>query len=268
MPDALKHLQSGDDLAGQSQERIGQDDFAAASEPAAEAARELHQAADALRAGGNQAAKNQLADALLQLSAAANNVRRAPQAKTDADAAAELKKTEDAVSEAAKQLAAEAQRQQENGATNAAARLADMAKYSARRRAETNAGAGASVAARRGAERGAREEIGRTRRARRAAAQSGADVTAGPGAAGGPVATRTGEPEQSGVASRQSRRASIRQSGPEQPIRHRVRQARRRTGSSARTGNEPSRHAARGGRAIVGRVAGWRHGRRAPRRPR
>ena len=126
--DALKHLQSSDQLAGKSQERIDQNDFAAASEPAAEAARELHQTAAALRAGGNQAAKNKLADALLQLSAAAGDVRRAPQARTDADAAAELKKTEDAVREAAKQLAAEAQRQQENGATNAAARLGDMAK--------------------------------------------------------------------------------------------------------------------------------------------
>ena len=128
MADALKHLQSGDELAGTSQERIDQHDFAAASEPAAEAARELRQAADALRAGGNQAAKDKLADALLQLSAAAGDVRRAPQARTDADAAAELKKTEDAVREAAKQLDAEAQRQQENGATNAAARLGDMAK--------------------------------------------------------------------------------------------------------------------------------------------
>jgi hypothetical protein len=128
MADALKHLQSSDGLAGKSQERIDQNDFAAASEPAAEAARELHQTAAALRAGGNQAAKNKLADALLQLSAAAGNVRRAPQARTDADAAAELKKTGDAVREAAKQLAAEAQRQQENGATNAAARLGDMAK--------------------------------------------------------------------------------------------------------------------------------------------
>jgi hypothetical protein len=126
--EALKHLQSGDDFAGKSQEQIGQNDFAAASEPAAEAARELHQTAAALRAGGNQAAKNKLADALLQLSAAAGNTRRAPQAKTDADAAAELKKTEAAVNEAAKQLAAEAQRQQENGATNAAARLGEMAK--------------------------------------------------------------------------------------------------------------------------------------------
>ena len=128
MADALKHLQSGDDLAGKSQEHIDQNDFAAASEPAAEAARELHQTAEALRAGGNQAAKNRLADALLQLSAAAGNVRRAPQAKTDAEAAAELKKTEAAISEAAKQLAVEAQRQQENGVTNAAARLDDMAK--------------------------------------------------------------------------------------------------------------------------------------------
>lgn len=126
--DALKHLQSSDEFAGKSQERINQNDFAAATEPAAEAARELHQTAAALRAGGNQAARNQLADALLQLSAAAGNVRRAPQAKTDADAAAELKKIEDTVREAAKQLAAEAQRQQENGATNAAARLGDMAK--------------------------------------------------------------------------------------------------------------------------------------------
>jgi hypothetical protein len=128
MADALKHLQSGDDLAGKSQEQINQNDFAAASEPAAEAARELRQTAAALRAGGNQTAKNKLADALLQLSAAAGNTRRAPQAKSDADAAAELKKTEEAINEAAKQLAAEAQRQQENGTTNAAARLGEMAK--------------------------------------------------------------------------------------------------------------------------------------------
>jgi len=123
---ALKHLQSGDTFAGQAQARIDQTDFAAASEPAGEAARELQQTAAALRAGGNQAAKNQLADALLRLSAAAGNVRRAPQAKSDADAAAELKKTEAAVREAAAQLAAEARRQQENGATNAAARLDDL----------------------------------------------------------------------------------------------------------------------------------------------
>ena len=126
--DALKHLQSGDAFAGQSQERIDQNDFAAASEPAGDAARELQQTAAALRAGGNQAAKNQLADALLRLSAAAGTVRRAPEARTDADAAAELKKTEAVVREAAEQLAAEARRQQENGATNAAARLDDLAK--------------------------------------------------------------------------------------------------------------------------------------------
>ena len=126
--DALKHLQSSDDLAGKSQERINQNDMPAASEPAAEAARELSLTAAALRAGGDQTAKNKLADALLQLSAAAGNVRRAPQARTDADAAADLKKTEDAIREAAQQLAAEAQRQQENGVTNAAARLGEMAK--------------------------------------------------------------------------------------------------------------------------------------------
>lgn len=126
--DALKHLQSGDGFAGQSQERIDRNAFAAASEPAAEAARELRQTAEALRAGDNQAAKNKLADALLQLSAAAGNARRAPQAKTDADASAELKKAEDAINEAAKQLIAEAQRQQENGSTNSAARLGEMAK--------------------------------------------------------------------------------------------------------------------------------------------
>ncbi len=127
-PDALKHLQSGDDFAGQSQERIGENDFAAASEPAAEAARELRQASEALRSSGNRMAKDRLADALLQLSAAAGNARRAPQAKTDADAAAELKQIEGAIAQAANQLAAEAQRQQENGATNAFERLADMAR--------------------------------------------------------------------------------------------------------------------------------------------
>lgn len=128
MADALKHLQSSEDLAGKSQERLNQSDFTAASEPAAEAARELRQTAAALRAGGGQAAKNKLADALLQLSAAASNARRAPQSKTDAEAAAELQKTGEAINEAAKQLAAEAQRQQDNGATNAAARLGEMAK--------------------------------------------------------------------------------------------------------------------------------------------
>ncbi|HEX9046539.1 MAG TPA: hypothetical protein VF988_05885 [Verrucomicrobiae bacterium] len=129
--EALKHLQAGDALAGKAEEQIQQNDLAAASEPAAEAARELHQTAEALRAGDNQAAKNKLADALLRLAAAAGNVRRAPQAKTDAAAAAELKKTEDAINEAAKQLAAEAQRQQENGATNAATRLDELAKLMA-----------------------------------------------------------------------------------------------------------------------------------------
>jgi len=128
LPDALKHLEASDNLAGKSQDRIDQKDFTAASEPAAEAARELRQTAAALRAGGNQAAKNQLADALLQLSAAAGNVRRASQAKSDAEALEELKKAEDAVREAAKQLAAEAGRQGTSGATNAAGRLDAMAK--------------------------------------------------------------------------------------------------------------------------------------------
>jgi hypothetical protein len=126
-PEALAHLQSSDGLAGQSLEQIDKSDFAAASEPAAAAARELHQTAEALRAGGDQAARNQLADALLKLSAAAGDVRRAAQAPTDAEAAAELKKAEAAVHEAEAQLAAEARRQQENGVTNAAARLEEMA---------------------------------------------------------------------------------------------------------------------------------------------
>ena len=126
--DALKHLHSGDDFAGKSQAWIDQNAFAAASEPAAEAARELNLTASALRAGGDQAAKNSLADALLQLAAAAGNVRRAPQAKTDAEAAAQLKKAEEAIRDAARQLASEAQRQQENGSANAAERLGQMSK--------------------------------------------------------------------------------------------------------------------------------------------
>ena len=127
-PDAMKHLHSSDDLAGKSEERIDQADYSAASEPAAEAARELRQTAAALRAGGDQAAKNQLADALLQLASAAGNVRHAAQANSDASAAEEMKRAEAAVHEAARQLAEEAQRQQDNGATNAAARLGEMAK--------------------------------------------------------------------------------------------------------------------------------------------
>jgi hypothetical protein len=113
---------------GKAQEQIANQDLAAASEPAAEAARELRQTAAALRADDGQAAKNKLADALLKLSAAANGVRQAPQAKSDANAAAQLQKSEDAVREAAKRLEEEAQRQQANGATNAAARFSEMAK--------------------------------------------------------------------------------------------------------------------------------------------
>jgi hypothetical protein len=128
IPEALSHLQSSDHFAGQSLEEIEQTDLAAASEPAAAAARELHQTAEALRAGGNDTAKNELADALLKLAAAAGNVRRAAQAPTDAQGADEIKKTTEAVQEAAAQLAAEARRQEENGATNAAARLNEMAK--------------------------------------------------------------------------------------------------------------------------------------------
>jgi hypothetical protein len=128
VPEALSHLQSGDHLAGQSLEEIEQTDLGAASEPAAAAARELHQTAEALRAGGNAAAKNELAEALLKLAAAAGNVRRAAQAPTDAQGAAEIKRTADAVREAAAQLAAEARRQEDNGATNAAARLNEMVK--------------------------------------------------------------------------------------------------------------------------------------------
>ena len=126
--DALKHLQSSDDLAGRSQEQIGSQNLAAASEPAAEAARELRQTATALRADDGQAAKNKLADALLQLSAAAHGVRQAPQTKSDAEAAAQLQKSEASVRAAAKRLEEEAQRQQASGATNAAARLNEMAK--------------------------------------------------------------------------------------------------------------------------------------------
>lgn len=127
--DALKHLQASDDLAGKSQQQIGNQDFAAASEPAAEAARELRQTAAALRADGEQSAKNKLADALLQLGAAAGKVRQAAKAKSDAEASAELKKSEEAVREAAKRLEEEAQRQQANGATNSAARLEALAKF-------------------------------------------------------------------------------------------------------------------------------------------
>lgn len=126
--EAMRHLQVGGDYVDVSQSRINQKEFSAASEPAADAARELRQTAAALRSGGNQDAQNKLADALLKLAAAAGNVRRAADAKTDADAAAELKKTEQAIHDAARQLNAEAQRQQENGATNAATRLGDMAK--------------------------------------------------------------------------------------------------------------------------------------------
>ncbi|MCU0771129.1 MAG: hypothetical protein MUE94_05060 [Verrucomicrobia bacterium] len=126
-PDALKHLQSSDELAGEAREEIARHDLVAAREPAAEAARELRQTASALRAGGNESAKNHLADALLRLSAAAEAVRKAPQAKSGGEASAELTKSEEAVRETARRLEEESQRQQANGTTNLAERLGALA---------------------------------------------------------------------------------------------------------------------------------------------
>jgi hypothetical protein len=126
--ESLKHLQSSDELAGKSQEQIGNQDLAAASEPAAEAARELQQTAAALRASDGRKTKNELADALLKLASAANSARKAPQAKSDAEAAAQLQKTADAMREAAQRLEEEARRQEANGSRNNAERLNEMAK--------------------------------------------------------------------------------------------------------------------------------------------
>jgi hypothetical protein len=126
--DALKHLQASAEQAGKSQEQLASQDLAAASEPAAEAARELRQTASALRADDGKQVKNELADALLRLSSAADMVRKAAQAKTDAEAAAQLQQAAGAVRESAKRLEAEARRQQANGSTNNTERLNEMAK--------------------------------------------------------------------------------------------------------------------------------------------
>jgi hypothetical protein len=126
--EALKHLQSSDDLAGKAQEQLQNHDVAAACEPAAEAARELRQVAAALRADDGQVTKNNLADALLKLSAAAGGARKAAGALSDAEAAASLRNSEQAVREAARRLEEEARRQQAGGATDASARLSELAK--------------------------------------------------------------------------------------------------------------------------------------------
>ncbi|MEP6662801.1 MAG: hypothetical protein ABJC04_03955, partial [Verrucomicrobiota bacterium] len=126
-PDALKHLQESHSLAGVAQEHLTQGDISAAREPAAEAARELQQTANVLRAAGKQSAKNELADALRGLAAAAGNMRRAPTLNSDAEAREQIENAEKAVREAARRLTQAASEQQAQGATNASARLSEMA---------------------------------------------------------------------------------------------------------------------------------------------
>ncbi|MEO7297533.1 MAG: hypothetical protein ABI042_03030 [Verrucomicrobiota bacterium] len=126
-PDALKHLQESYSSAGVSEQRLAEGDIPGAREPAAETARELQQTASALRAAGKQSAKNKLADALRELAAAAETARRASTLGSDAEAREQTEKTQKAVEEAARRLAEAAREQQEQGATNAAARLSEMA---------------------------------------------------------------------------------------------------------------------------------------------
>lgn len=158
--DALKHLQSSDEFAGESQEQIDQSDFAAASEPAAEAARELQQTAAALRAGGNQAAKDKLADALLQLSTAAGDARRAPLAKSGRGRrrGVEANRGCRAPSRPTTRRRSAAPAGKRRHQRRRAARR--PGEYVAGRAAETNAGAGTSIATRCRADRGPRAEIG------------------------------------------------------------------------------------------------------------
>ena len=107
---------------------LNMEDVVAAREPAAESARELHLAAEAMKRAAEQVAKNELADALRALSDAAGGARITPAQVSDAAARQQATNVMNQVQNAARNLAEAARQQQDTGSPKAATQLNDLAK--------------------------------------------------------------------------------------------------------------------------------------------
>jgi len=126
--EVTQHLEQGRNQAQTSLSNLNKQDAVAAREPAAESARELKLAADAMQQAGEQQAKEELADALRALSDAAGGARNTPSQPSDAAARQQATNVTEQVRNEARNLAQAAQRQQENGSAQAAAQMNNLAK--------------------------------------------------------------------------------------------------------------------------------------------
>lgn len=126
--EVTRHLGEGRKQAQVSLLSLGMEDVVAAREPAAEAARELHLAAEAMKRAAEQVAKNELADALRALSDAAGGARITPAQISDAAARQQATNVMNQVANAARHLTDAARQQQQTGSAKAAAQLNELAK--------------------------------------------------------------------------------------------------------------------------------------------
>ena len=126
--EVTKHLEQGRTEAQVSLLNLNMEDVVAAREPAAESARELHLADEAMKHAAEQVAKNELADALRALSDAAGGARITPAQVSDAAARQQVTNVMNQVQNAARNLAEAARQQQETGSPKAAAQLNELAQ--------------------------------------------------------------------------------------------------------------------------------------------
>jgi len=126
--EVAKHLAEGRKQAQVSLLSLNMEDGVAAREPAAESARELRLAAEAMKRAAEQVAKNELADALRALSEAAGGARITPAQISDVAARQQATNVMNQVANAARALTDAARQQQETGSAKAAKELNDLAK--------------------------------------------------------------------------------------------------------------------------------------------
>jgi hypothetical protein len=124
--EVTKHLEEGRSQAQVSLLNLNMEDVVAAREPAAESARELHLAAEAMKRAAEQVAKNELADALRALSDAAGGARITPAQVSDAAARQQATNVMSQVQNAARNLTEAARQQQETGSPKAATQLNEL----------------------------------------------------------------------------------------------------------------------------------------------
>lgn len=126
--EVTQHMEAGRNNARVALLDLNMDDTIAAREPAAESARELHLAVEAMKRAAEQVAKNELAEALRALSDAAGGARITAAQVSESAARQQATNVMNQVQNAARHLTDAARQQQETGSAKAAAQLNDLAK--------------------------------------------------------------------------------------------------------------------------------------------